>query len=295
MRRADRLFQIIQILRRSTRPVTATQLAEELEVSKRSVYRDVADLMGRRVPIRGEAGLGYVLDRDFDMPPLMLTSDEIEAAVLGAQWVADKGDAVLAGAARDLIAKIAMAVPERLRPFIAEPSVGAPPSHAMAPDGLDIARTRLWIRSGRKIRIRYRDEHSRKTSVRSGRRSSAMPRPCGSWPPGASYVGSFGTSGRTASSPPDSLRSGTAAGPANCGPDGSAIWRPSAAYACHSCRARREIRVTRGTLHKLPGAECRMPEYSRFAFVPHHCRSRPTAHGQDRPFKVNLTAGKRTF
>jgi predicted DNA-binding transcriptional regulator YafY len=159
MRRADRLFQIIQVMRRSTRPVTASELAEGLEVSKRSVYRDVADLIGQRVPIRGEAGLGYVLDRDFDMPPLMLTPDELEAAVLGAQWVADKGDAVLAGAARDLIAKIATAVPERLRPFIAEPSVGAPPGRAMAPDGLDIARTRLWIRSGRKIRIRYRDEH----------------------------------------------------------------------------------------------------------------------------------------
>jgi len=75
-------------------------MSEELEVSKRSVYRDVADLMGQRVPTRSEAGLGYVLDRDFDMPPLMLTPDEIEAAVLGGQWVADKGDAVLAVAAR---------------------------------------------------------------------------------------------------------------------------------------------------------------------------------------------------
>src|SRR5271167_4793523 len=87
MRRADRLFQIIQILRRSTRPVTASALAEELEVSKRSVYRDIADLIGQRAPIEGVAGLGYVLDSAFDMPPLMLTSDEIEAAVLGAQWV----------------------------------------------------------------------------------------------------------------------------------------------------------------------------------------------------------------
>ena len=62
MRRADRLFQIIQIMRRSTRPVTAGELAAELQVSQRSVYRDVADLMGQRVPIRGEAGIGYVLD-----------------------------------------------------------------------------------------------------------------------------------------------------------------------------------------------------------------------------------------
>lgn len=161
MRRAARLFQIIQILRRSPGPVTASMLAEELEVSTRSVYRDMADLIGQRVPIRGEAGLGYVLDRDFDMPPLMLTPDEIEAAVLGAQWVAERGDAVLAGAARDLIAKIATAVPERLRPFIAEPTIGAPPGKAPAPDGLDIARVRLWIRGGRKIRFRYRNQEGR--------------------------------------------------------------------------------------------------------------------------------------
>jgi predicted DNA-binding transcriptional regulator YafY len=158
MRRADRLFQIIQILRRSSRPVTASVLAEELEVSRRSVYRDIADLIGQRVPIRGEAGVGYVLDIDFDMPPLMLTPDEIEAAVLGAQWVAERGDAVLANAARDLISKIATAVPERLRPFIAEPTIGAPPGNVRAVDGLDIARARLWIRSGRKIRIRYRNQ-----------------------------------------------------------------------------------------------------------------------------------------
>lgn len=163
VRRADRLFQIIQVLRRSTQPVTASQLAVELEVSQRSVYRDVADLIGQRVPIRGEAGIGYVLDRDFDMPPLMLTPDELEAAVLGAQWVADRGDAVLAGAARDLISKIAAAVPERLRPFIVAPSIGAPTSRGVAPDGLDIGLTRLWIRRGRKIRIRYRDEQSRET------------------------------------------------------------------------------------------------------------------------------------
>ena len=160
MRRADRLFQIIQIMRRSTRPITAGMLAEELEVSKRCVYRDMADLIGQRVPIRGEAGLGYVLDSDFDMPPLMLTQDEIEAAVLGAQLVAERGDPVLALAARDLIAKIATVVPERLRPFIAEPATGVAPARVLAPDVLDIAKTRLWIRSGRKIRIRYRNQEA---------------------------------------------------------------------------------------------------------------------------------------
>src|SRR5271155_184206 len=123
MRRADRLFQIIQILRRTPRPITADAIAAELETSKRTVYRDIADLMAQRVPIRGEAGVGYVLDGGYDLPPLMLTPDEIEAAVLGAQWVAGRGDPVLARAANDLIAKIAAVVPERLRSFIAVPSI----------------------------------------------------------------------------------------------------------------------------------------------------------------------------
>ena len=115
MRRADRLFQIIQILRRTTQPVTAAALAEELEVSKRTVYRDVSDPTGERVPIEGSAGLGYVLASDHDMPPLMLTPDEIEAVVLGAQWVAGHSDKTLS---------IAAVVPENLRPYIIEPSVG---------------------------------------------------------------------------------------------------------------------------------------------------------------------------
>ena len=68
MRRADRLFQIIQILRRARGPITADAMAAELETSKRSVYRDVATLMAQRVPIRGEAGMGYVLEAGFDLP-----------------------------------------------------------------------------------------------------------------------------------------------------------------------------------------------------------------------------------
>ncbi len=81
MRKADRLFEIIQILRRSKKPVTADAMAAEPETSKRSVYRDMAALLAQRVPIRGEAGVGYVLDKGLDMPPLILTADEIEASV----------------------------------------------------------------------------------------------------------------------------------------------------------------------------------------------------------------------
>jgi predicted DNA-binding transcriptional regulator YafY len=163
MRRADRLFQIIQILRRSTQPVTAAALAEELEVSKRTVYRDVADLIGQRVPIAGEAGFGYLLGADYDMPPLMLTPDEIEAVVLGAQWVAGRSDRALATAARDVVAKIAAVVPERLRPFVAEPSVGAKPTVAEPDENIDPASLRSAIRQGRKLRLRYRSEAGEET------------------------------------------------------------------------------------------------------------------------------------
>src|SRR6202163_2154948 len=151
MRRADRLFQIIQVLRRTRKPLTADAIATELETSKRTIYRDIATLIGQRVPIRGEAGMGYILEKGFDLPPLMLTPDEIEAAVLGAQWVAGRGDMVLARAARDLIAKIGVTVPERLPPFVLQPATATPPAWHMAPDRLDIARVRAWIHAGRKI------------------------------------------------------------------------------------------------------------------------------------------------
>ena len=161
MRRADRLFQIIQAMRRRRGPVTAEALAAELEASKRTIYRDIADLIGQRVPIRGEAGVGYVLGDDFDMPPLMLTPDEIEAAVLGAQWVAGHSDPALARAAHDLIAKIAAAVPERLRPFVQEPATVARPAWNQVTDQLDMAQVRAWIRAGRKLKLGYRDEQGR--------------------------------------------------------------------------------------------------------------------------------------
>jgi predicted DNA-binding transcriptional regulator YafY len=163
MRRADRLFQIIQILRRTGQPVTAAAIAEELETSKRSVYRDIAALIGQRLPIRGEAGIGYVLEGGFDLPPLMLTSDEIEAAVLGAQWVAGHGDVALARAARDLIAKIAVAIPDNLRPLILDATARTPPGWRIPPDAIDVAQARAWVKAGRKIALVYRDSQERET------------------------------------------------------------------------------------------------------------------------------------
>ncbi len=163
MRRADRLFQIIEVLRRSSRPVTVADPATELETSKRSIYRDVAAPIGQRVPIRGAAGFGYVLEGGFDLPPPMLTSDEVEAAVLGAKWVSGHGCAALARAACDLIAKVAATLPDNLRPLIIDAGARTSPGWKIPPDGLDVADARAWIRSGRKIAIDYRDNESRIT------------------------------------------------------------------------------------------------------------------------------------
>lgn len=166
MRRTERLFQIIQILRSKRRSVTGQELADELEVSLRTLYRDIAELMAQRVPIRGEAGTGYVIDSDYDMPPLMLTQDELEAAVLGAAWVAQRGDAALARGARDLIGKLTAAVPEHLRPVVLDAQLAPVSSHRRAVDAFDLAAVRGAIREHRKMRIAYADENGR-TSERT--------------------------------------------------------------------------------------------------------------------------------
>jgi predicted DNA-binding transcriptional regulator YafY len=163
MRRTERLFQIIQILRSKRRSVTGLELADELEVSLRTLYRDMAELMAQRVPIRGEAGTGYVIDTDYDMPPLMLTQDELEAAVLGAAWVAQRGDAALARGARDLIGKLTAAVPEHLRPVVLDAQLSPVSHHMRAIDAFDLAAVRGAIREQRKMRIAYADESGRAT------------------------------------------------------------------------------------------------------------------------------------
>ncbi|MBV1867869.1 MAG: YafY family transcriptional regulator [Marinosulfonomonas sp.] len=114
MRRADRLFQIVQYLR-GGRLVTARQMAERLEVSERTIYRDVADLIGSGVPIEGEAGVGYVMRAGYDMPPLMFSRDEIVALVTGARLVRAWGGTAMARAAQEALIKIDAVLPERER------------------------------------------------------------------------------------------------------------------------------------------------------------------------------------
>ena len=157
MRRADRLFQIIQILRRSRRAVTAQALAAELEVSLRTVYRDVAELVGQRVPIEGAAGVGYLLREGYDLPPLMFTEDEIDALLIGTRIVKSWADPELGRAAADVLAKIAAVVPGRLQARIESLSLVAPPSGRRPEVAIDMAALRRSIREERKIRIDYLD------------------------------------------------------------------------------------------------------------------------------------------
>lgn len=164
MRRTERLFAILQVLRARRRPITAQELADELGVSPRTIYRDTAELIAQRVPLRGGAGIGYLLDPGYDMPPLMLTADEMEAAMLGAAWVSQRGDADLARGARSLIEKIAQVVPQNQRPVLLDVSLRAAPPRGRLADGVDLGPIRRAIRDGRKLEIRYDDAEKRSTA-----------------------------------------------------------------------------------------------------------------------------------
>src|ERR1022692_3251328 len=160
MRRADRLFQIVQHLR-GRRLTTAAQLAGWLRVSERTVYRDIRDLSISGVPVEGEAGVGYRLRPGFDFPPIMLTMDEVEALVAGARMVETWGGAALGGHARSAIAKIALALPAARREEIERTRLFAPgflvPKGAAA--GLETVRQAIFER--RKLLIEYVDGEGR--------------------------------------------------------------------------------------------------------------------------------------
>ena len=154
MRRADRLFEIVQILRRRGL-VRGRELAERLEVSKRTVYRDLQDLMVAGVPIQGEPGVGYLLQPGYDLPPLMFGEREIEALVLGARIVQSWADAELADAAGDVLAKVDAVLPERLRTVMQTTPLDAPARHYAEPVAFDPAVLRRAVRERRKLRFAY--------------------------------------------------------------------------------------------------------------------------------------------
>ena len=164
MRRSDRLFDIIQRLRAASRPTTAAALAHELEVTPRTVYRDIATLQARRVPIEGAAGVGYVLRKSFDLPPLNFTIDEIEAISVGARMVKRLKDPALQQAAVSVLAKVTAVVPERLRPHIADAPIWVSPGMTPEAQGADLAEVRAAIRDSAKLYISYADEQGRRTN-----------------------------------------------------------------------------------------------------------------------------------
>jgi predicted DNA-binding transcriptional regulator YafY len=163
VRRADRLFRIIQRLRQ--RGVhTARALAEELEVSERTVYRNVRDLILSGVPILGEAGVGYALPRGFDLPPLMFTEEEIEALVLGARVVQSWADPELARAASDVLTKVEAVLPPHLRERLLGAAVFAPPYGVPREVAAGLAELRTAIRERRKVCFAYVDKDGAATA-----------------------------------------------------------------------------------------------------------------------------------
>lgn len=163
MRRAERLFDIIQALRVAKAPVTARALAERLEVTVRTVYRDMAVLQARRVPIEGAAGIGYVLRRGFDLPPLMFSVDEVDAIAVGARLVRRLRDPVLLEAAERVLAKVAAVLPEARRSGIVSAPFYVSDGSAALPTGVSLAELRRAIREERKVRMTYADVEGRRT------------------------------------------------------------------------------------------------------------------------------------
>jgi len=161
MRRADRLFSLLLELRRG-RVVTARRLAERLEVSERTVYRDIADLQASGVPVAGEAGVGYQL-RGFDLPPLMFDREEVEAMVLGARVVEAWGDGELAAAAATAVAKIEAALPRNRAHLVEETRLYVPKYGERRADRLPLTRLRRAIRDKRRVALRYSDEGGRES------------------------------------------------------------------------------------------------------------------------------------
>jgi predicted DNA-binding transcriptional regulator YafY len=163
MARSDRLLSLTQALRRRRQPVTAAVLAIETHVSERTIYRDIASLQASGVPVRGEAGIGYVLEPGFDLPPLMFTPEECEALMLGARFVRERGDPGLQRVIDDAISKIESVLPEPLRSALHEGSLYAPVFGTTTVDIIATEDLRRAVRENRKIRIHYRDMTDRET------------------------------------------------------------------------------------------------------------------------------------
>ncbi|MEO8400959.1 MAG: YafY family protein [Gammaproteobacteria bacterium] len=158
MNRTERLLSLLQILRGYRYPVSGERLAERLGVSIRTLYRDIATLQAQGAKIEGEVGVGYILKPSFFLPPLMFTQDEVQALLLGAQWVSQFGDAPLSKAATESLNKILHVLPTNIKSSINAYSlrVGPPVSESLAKEDLSVLREA--IASQKKIYIIYKTE-----------------------------------------------------------------------------------------------------------------------------------------
>ena len=161
MRRADRLFDLIHLLRRARGAMTAAQLAETLEVTPRTVYRDIAALKSAGVPIDGAAGVGYIMRPGYDLPPLMFDREEVEAVAIGLQLLNRTGDQELQAAARRVAAKIANVLPQLRADELDDGRFVV--SSFGAPTAAEMGTLRTAVRDHRRLAIVYRDERERLT------------------------------------------------------------------------------------------------------------------------------------
>ena len=170
MRRADRLFQIVQLIR-GRRLTTAAFLAQRLEVSERTVYRDVADLQHQGVPIEGEAGLGYRLGQGFDLPPLMFSVEEAQALVASVRMAQVWQDPALAQASQVALGKILAVLPASARAAAQSMAVYAPPVGLDPAVQATLQLLREAAQAKRKVQFDYTDA--------SGQASQRTVRPLG--------------------------------------------------------------------------------------------------------------------
>lgn len=163
--RAERLLSLMQVLRRHRAAVSGARLADELGISLRTLYRDIASLQAQGADIQGEPGVGYVLRPGFLLPPLMLSPAEVESLVLGARWVAERSrDAQLADAARNVVAKVASVLPRELRHELDSNTLFVGTQKADPEEAARLAGLREAIQQECKLRIGYRDAQDRESA-----------------------------------------------------------------------------------------------------------------------------------
>lgn len=157
MARSERLLSLLHALRRHKRPVSGARLAEELGISIRTLYRDIASLQAQGASIEGEPGVGYILRPGFMLPPLMFSQTELEALMLGFRWVSKFADEPMTKAASDALAKIAAVLPENLKDELESNALLVGPRTLKDIETVDLAIARTAIRSGQKLRLAYVD------------------------------------------------------------------------------------------------------------------------------------------